>query len=693
MVNARRSVRIKEQIKPITTKPKNVKTYTKPKNVKTYTKPKNVTDYTIPKNVTTLGKRKLSYEQQQNREGFVKGAEDLLNFAETIIVNPTNLTKRRFAKSVDQGQIKNEELTKVLHKFQMMDSIHDIYDRPSDNFHKRIYKAITNEDGKGHEDWFAENIFNYKIIYGDQRFYDINGKSHEPVSTFKLWLTIYLNGKQNKQTAKGLTELKETWKNKIFKYASTCCYTISQMKYSSDELPQLKNARNGIITKKLFSSLVTSYDLLLALDTMKTSGDLNTKQNKVTFINTPTSTSHTKLLKSNAGDSFICNMAQIIDPNPTNIKSSHKYRLAFPELSELSFNQTDTINLKEYGFIQPKNKNIKFFLLGNSSSIQLTCTFKIILEIHCNENQPEFTIVKKVFDEILKHAKKPIGQGYDLLTNNRISPNDLFRFARLYVLPKIHDRQYSRYVSVKGLCIDTQLGDSLTQTRNNNTIKFVTPRKLKPRLPPLRGLSINECVCFAEDDMKRQIQLKKQKQNKIWILNYYLDWKRMGDAFQITHLSDLIQLNNTKIKKMTHTNWKEYHPYHFISNDILAIVQAILYRIEFVYQKDGNGFVIGATTNNTNLQKYKNVKKTNIKEQIKIFNATQALKNMMRSRPRRLLVPKQGHVGLTETSSKRLKQTNKQTKVMNPIPTSSSGTSYYTSPSQLNTSRSAPSCI
>ena len=107
-----------------------------------------------------------------------------------------------------------------------------------------------------------------------------------------------------------------------------------------------------------------------------------------------------------------------------------------------------------------------------------------------------------------------------------------------------------------------------------------------------------------------------------WLVRYYLDWKRMGDSFQITHLKDLITANKQVMRSATsaENRIQLYHPYHFISIDILAIVQCIMHGVHFIYEKSDNAYVIGNLATNNEFVTYQMSKKNRINRNIQKQN-------------------------------------------------------------------------
>lgn len=512
--------------------------------------------------------------------------------------------------------------------FKIMDSVHDVFDRRG--VKEQIAGMLkTNRNSKINIDIdeFCELVFDFgkkKVntqqpsILGNKKMNNVSKKK------FRSWVASYLQLENTEP--KTLKHLKEVWKIKLFTLVSMYKFVLVYMNVSSKHLPYFEGSTDRILTKKVTASYIASYGILLASDAMKTSDALTTTQNMATLTLTNQAK---KIGKFDVSNNYICNMAQVIDP-ANNIKLKKSYRFAFPMISEEKNTNANS------------NPNTRKFKLISTND-QIECKFNIVIEVSKNHDN-------KVIAELLNHVHSVSG---DLLTTNFTTPSEFFKYVRVFVTAKTKNgSKQLENVNVHGLCVQTEFYKEADMYIPKHYVKTNN----------LAGFSVSDVIRF----MKSDVQRVKSIETKKWIVRYYLDWKRMGDSFQITHLKDLANCNkvhyiheskkmekeynllqkslgnNTptlmkKRKEMDRKLAKIFHPYHFVSIDILAIVQCMMHGVNFIYEKDGNAYVVGNTVefHNTYILKklqqvMKDVNKYSKNERNKnnMHNATSILLNL-----------------------------------------------------------------
>jgi hypothetical protein len=375
----------------------------------------------------------------------------------------------------------------------------------------------------------------------------------------------------------------------------------------------LQGTTDRTLTKKVAASYIAAYDILLATDALKSSDQLKTEQNRSTLALPKLARN---VGKFDVSKNYICNMAQVIDP-ANNIKKNRTYRFAFPPM----------IDITSETYVRNKAQNNDEFLSMRrrvdtsvsrvyqlvTENVQLTCSFHIAIEV-CdaddNDNNP-------VIRELKAHAKSK-SQG-DLLTSPMLA-NDFFKYVRVFVVAKpksmLDKTNFYNFASVRGLCIQTP--EFQLVNRSVISPNYVT-------VYALSGFSVDNVISFMQKDvpilkvqsrtaMKPNQRAQLTREFNTWLVRYYLDWKRMGDSFQITHLKDLITANKQVMRSATSAEKRIqlYHPYHFISIDILAIVQCIMHGVHFIYEKSDNAYVIGNLATNNEFVTYQMSKKNRI---------------------------------------------------------------------------------
>lgn len=540
-----------------------------------------------------------------------------------------NRRPRTAVPMVKEARTNNLQSGPVMDVFRIIDSVHDIYDRTVQQKIKAMLpvRTLTPEEQaeleriktnlnalKGKigvkakkadlerrkkelepkikttfpENDFVEDIFDFKRSYGGV-YRSIEDKPFR-ASTFKEWIQRYLE--LNSTSTPTLSEMKNAWKNKFLQLAQQRNMTLFDQQITCKALPGV-NLTNSKMSRTLTGNVIKRYNLILATDALKTSDTLsNTALNRVTVKRGLDDILNDTSLK----DNYIVNMAQVVDP-ATNIRTDREYRFAFVPLTRLS-------SVKNQVGI--KSTSYSTFYELNDTNEQFTCGFKIIVEIMNNS-----AVSNPVIAELEKYIQS--NSKTDFLSNSKTTPASFFTHARVYVFPVFATNANPKnLLSVNGLCVQTKnfvktYPTFAWQERTNQE------RSLFKIHNDLTGFSVDEVIKFMQMDTPKSKDPREIK----WIIRHYLDWKRMGDSFQITHMLKLSQLNNRFVGKGN--NLQGYHPYHFVSIDILAIVQAIMFNVNFVYQMNGNAFVIGNNQAGTPMSRH-------------ILQVLSACKNVVRKR-------------------------------------------------------------
>ena len=518
------------------------------------------------------------------------------------------MTPLKTVPVVRESRMNNLQTGPVMNVFRIIDSVHDIYDRAIQQRIKAMIPApvltpaeqdeligiqINLNDMKKKrgtknlkavlekrkkelekardrfrsssypENDFVEDIFDFKRNYGGV-YRSVSDKPFR-ASTFKSWVQQYLDLESTKSLS--LSEMKNEWKNKFLQLAQRRNMTLFDQQITCRALPKL-NLTNSKMTRTLTGNIIREYKLLLATDALKTSDTLsNAAVNRVTV-----KTGLEDILNDRSlDDNYIVNMAQVVDP-ATNIRVDKNYRFAFVPMRRLT-------NVNQY--IGMDSTSFSTFYELQDVNEQFTCNFKIVIELIENNNP--------VFQELKSFIASNVNT--DFLSQTKTTPQAFFEHTRVYVFP--FNKTSTEPLSVNGLCIQTKRFVKAYpmyawQDRNDRISVFKVHNDLT-------GFSVDEVVKFMQADTPQSTDPK-------WIIRHYLDWKRMGDSFQITHMLKLSQLNNALFAR--NNNLQGYHPYHFVSIDILAIVQAIMFNVNFVYQINGNAFIIGNNQQETPMAKY-----------------------------------------------------------------------------------------
>jgi len=438
---------------------------------------------------------------------------------------------------------------------------------------KELEKKLVNKKTYPEND-FVEDIFDFKQSYSG----GYRSVSNNPfrATTFKSWIQQYLEMNPT-SSVPTLSDMKNAWKNKFLQLAQQRNMTLFDQQMTCKALPHM-NLTNSKMSRTLTGNVIKEYKLLLATDALKTSDTLsNTQLNRVTVKAGLNDIINDTTLE----DNYIVNMAQVVDP-ATNIRTGKMYRFAFVPLTRLS-------NVKQHLGIE--STSFSTFYELNDTNEQFTCNFKIIIEL-MNNSTANDPVIAELGKYIQSNSKA------DFLSNAKTTPQSFFTHVRVYAFPVFTTNvKMSQQLSVNGLCIQTNnftkmYSDVAWEERINKRSYFKIHNDLT-------GFSVDEVIKFMQMDTPKSKDPRVIK----WIIRHYLDWKRMGDSFQITHLLKLSQLNNRQFVGKRN-NFVGYHPYHFVSIDILAIVQAIMFNVNFVYQMNGNAFIIGNNQAGTPMSRY-----------------------------------------------------------------------------------------
>ena len=578
------------------------------------------TNVLVKKATSEIQKKPRSMGQVTRRD--LEAAKALRDVHTPVKVNkPSTLGNIVWKPLVKQARTDNLQSGSIMDIFRIIDSVHDIYDRGvqqkikamlpppiltnsekhelksiqinlnslkgkrgvknikadllkrKTELEKKLPKKVSeNKKPPYPENEFVEDIFNFRQVYNGV-YRSINDK-HFKALTFKSWVQQYLE--MISMGVPSLSDMKNAWKTKFLLLAQQRNMTLFDQKLTCKALPHV-NITNSKMSRTLTGNIIKNYKLLLATDALKTSDTLsNTQVNEVTVKTGLDQILNDKSLE----DNYIVNMAQVVDP-ATNIRTEKMYRFAFVPLTRLS-------NVQQHLGIN--STLFSTFYELNDTNEQFTCKFKIIIEIINNHGNQVIAELENYINRNLKT---------DFLSNDKTTPLEFFTHVRVYVFPVFETREnkkMSTQLSVNGLCIQTK---SFTKRYPAYAWQEIpNQRSFFKVQKDLTGFSVEEVIKFMQMDTPKSRDPRVIK----WIIRHYLDWKRMGDSFQITHMLKLSQLNNMKF--VGKHNLQGYHPYHFVSIDILAIVQAIMFNVNFVYQMNGNAFIIGNNQHGTPMSKY-----------------------------------------------------------------------------------------
>lgn len=531
----------------------------------------------------------------KNQLNAAKGLRDLQHSSASPRIGQGPLAKPARVNDLQSGAI--------MDIFRIIDSVHDIYDRNVQQNIKALmpkrtlsdtekndynntrtqlkhfvkgqgvtkkalqqklkyYEKILSQKKEAYpENDFVQDIFDFKERYGSA-FRSINNRPFV-ASTFKQWVSEYLE--ITTMSSVSLSDMKTAWKNRFIKLAQQRNMTLFDQSTTCAALPHMNRVVDSKLSRTFAGNVIREFKMLLATDALKTSDTLsNLNTNKVTIK----SGLNGLLNEASLSDNYIVNMAQVVDP-ATNIKMDKNYRFAFVPMIRMNKPEWTT-NYSTFYEMLDVNK-------------QFTCDFKLIIELMHDHGHNMVIAQLKEFI-----ASK---QNTEFVSENMTTPLEFFKHVRVYVFPVFSNHSdYERFLSVKGLCIQTKAFAFKfpSQVWKENSNFHIHDH--------LSGFSVDQVVRFMQIDVPKT---NGNREAIKWIIKHYLDWKRMGDSFQVTHLLRLSQLNNAHGRTLS-----TFKPFYFASIDILAIIQAIMFNVNFVYQINGNAFVIGSNYHDTMMGRY-----------------------------------------------------------------------------------------
>ena len=329
----------------------------------------------------------------------------------------------------------------VMNIFRIMDSVHDIYDREKQseikallppkelNYTERMklekltnrFQALKGKQGVAEEraslrqtikrlvnkvkptrsfpeNAFVQDIFDFDTNYKGS-YLSLSGKPFE-ASTFKAWITKYLELPQNKPLE--LSKLKNEWKNKFLTFAQRRNMTLFDQRMTCTALPNMRMT-DSKLTRTMAASIIREYKMMLAVDAMKTSNTLS----NMSFNRSTVKTGVNKIVRQNdLDDNFIINMAQVIDPS-SNVKMDKRYRFAFLPL--MLVDKPDYIEQTNSTFYETRDYNE-----------QITCRYKLVVEIL---NKHDNTVISELKDYIRSNRKG------EFISVSKTTPFNFFRMC------------------------------------------------------------------------------------------------------------------------------------------------------------------------------------------------------------------------------------------------------------------------
>jgi hypothetical protein len=139
--------------------------------------------------------------------------------------------------------------------------------------------------------------------------------------------------------------------------------------------------------------------------------------------------------------------------------------------------------------------------------------------------------------------------------------------------------------------------------------------------PTFSGMSVSECL----QEIRASLTPKNNRASQRAV-QYYLDWKRMGDSFQVSYLE---AVNKATILQNASQNHNTQYYIYFATQDILAICQAIgfghtkrpLDKLSFIYNTNGStNWMMGTNILHKEHMMYMSMKVSNIKAMQKARN-------------------------------------------------------------------------
>lgn len=508
------------------------------------------------------------------KPGFKKLAKAVASF--------TKKKNRRILRRPGDRVYRKIPLSTEASLFAILDTVHDVFDRPTEkkNYQNLLFDQFPTEfTKKGMDiDSFVRIVYNFPNAMNlggrDMKVF-MHDKTLACRPTFRFdqstdnYMNILNKFLCTKQKRSNLGLIKRNYLIQSLWRATKTTYILTQQTNVCHLTSNKFSCQ--VMQPPQFLHFVETFGIHVAVDAEKYTKEETRSLNPNSMPNSMMFGNSTQAKSSRTNINFIINPSQIVDPATT---SKHEnMHFVFPPRTKLS--STSVQNL--FGFQHSTNKTTIF---------------------QCNALNPQFTCDFQIFVEVPSTWEKNYPQLFQNLSSNIMIKNTNLIFLqntlRFYVISRLKDDKYAPYAPI--LCIQNtsygSIGKDRFQNKHDPNIERSKPWFIKNSF---QGLSVQECYKMTHN----AINMVDNNIDKKWLIRHYLDWKRMGDSFQINMLGNIINSYNSVAKKNTvvYDNKNPSKPftyemiyYFFASNDLLAIIQAIKNKIPFIGEYQGNYF-------------------------------------------------------------------------------------------------------
>jgi len=522
-------------------------------------KPKTNDSRRLSRNVLTRSKSNAGRSLSSSRE-FTRSTS-LVNKTRHAYPNRWSTTRKRTLRRKPAGL---QDIPTFM--MYVLDSLHDIFDRDSlpEQIKKLVGSTLDRKKNMTKEDHFANVLFNVdKFIIG-KRFTSLkrgtDGKGLMfTARTFTEWWFNYAPYTQN---MKPNTNSSSVFSNKLALIKKGLMFhlkTLGQIGVqpydflterrvsSKTYAPTSINVRDDLDVIALFD-IIRTYKLNMIVDAKKQSFP-STKQ--YAFTITP---------------------ATILDP-ANNVPTQGVFSFVLPNCQVTYVPKSTTRVGHAYHEIVFLNEHE-----------QLYSKFRLIMHVYPHEQS---TLFQKISKQLTTSQSS-----HKILKLRNVSKNDLDKCVRLLCYTVHHTTSWPAALILNGTELRSEYDLDIKTVSNSSNSKFegsLFYAKIKRlyslkynvrQTNGLKGLSVDACVkMMHESKLKYKDHFKKVigQQAIINNIRYYLDWKRMGDSFQIDMTK---QVND------------HGHNALFFSLDIIAICIAMVKYVPFIFNQT-NKFLIG----------------------------------------------------------------------------------------------------
>ena len=503
------------------------------------------------------------------KPGFKKLAKAVASF--------TKSKNRRMLRRPGDRVYRKIPLSPKTRLFAILDTVHDVFDRPTEkkNYQDLLLKHFPTEfTKKGMDiDSFVRIVYNFpnamnlggrdmKVFMYDKTLdcsptFRFDQSKDSYMNILNKFLCINIQKKlSNLGSIKRHYLIQSLWR------ATKTTYILTQ-KTNTCHLTSNKFSCQ-VMKAGQFLNFVDTFGIHVAVDAEKYTKEELRTLNPNSMMLFGNSSNNKQTFKQATKINFIVNPSQIVDPANT---STHKnLHFVFPPRTILS--STYVQNL--FGFQHSTNKTTIF---------------------QCNALNPQFTCDFQIFVEVPSTWEKKYPQLFENLSSNVMIKNTNLKFLettlRFYVISRLKDDKYAPYAPI--LCIQHE---KYVQKKHDPNIERSKPWFIKNSF---QGLSVHDCFNMTNKVIEKSLI---DNIDKKWLIQHYLDWKRMGDSFQINMLDNIVSSYDSVAKKNTvvYDNENLSKPtyemiyYFFASNDLLAIIQAMENKVPFIGEFQGNYF-------------------------------------------------------------------------------------------------------